>query len=694
MTAPTSGGDDARLSGGDLLPFGILLAAIVGFVYGWTLYGWQLYLSLRLPVFDFGINYQVIWAAAHGTELDFFGIGIGSLVVYAFVPSFWLIGSEPSFFLFLIAFEAAWLALGAVPLFFVARERLRSRWAALALALAYLAFPALAGPVWFPFHFEALFPTLFLFGYWMFRRGTFWAAGAFWTACLFTHIGAVIVMGFFAAGIVLEPRLPIVVRALGNWTRRRGSATDPLSRPARPYVPSAPERLGVYLFIASVAVFLIAASYYGWFWFLHYITKTGPNAVSLSQPLYSAPAAANLPVQGWTLLLLFGPLLALPFLGREERWGMIPYMAMLLLTSQHGFWFPFRNQYPALLVGPLFAATVRGIERLRSWGGRREPSSGPGAARGPPARRPWLIHRIPQVTAGVVLGLVVVSGLFIAPWGPFNAALRSNGFLAAGYYNDSSAFGTNLTLDAEIRALAESVPAGGVVLTQTELVEPLNREYYMVPSRFTPSVPLNYLLTDPYNPSFYGHSLDGPYSTTMEQWANYYLAEGWGILGEVDGALLLAGNYSGTPKLFDPVDQWFGAASFPCCGTPNSPWNGSTHGPWTAGPSTPYDGNYNVFSPGRYNLTLSFAVAHPRASDRILCQVTGNKGQSLLWTSTISGAGWTAANGTVQVTVPIDVPNYELGPRVSLHVAQWTGSLQFLGLHVRQTAPPFSWAGG
>ncbi|MCI4331966.1 MAG: DUF2079 domain-containing protein [Thermoplasmata archaeon] len=688
-------GSRSPLLWSDALPLAALVAAIAVFTYGWTDYGWQLYLSLHLPVFDFGINYQLIWAAAHGTELDFFGIGIGSLLIYAFVPVFWLIPSESGFFLFLIAFQAAWLAAGSIPLFLVARDRLRNRWAALALALSYLAFPALAGPVWFPFHFEALFPTLFLFGYWLYRRGSTLGSASFWTASLFAQVGGVIVMGFFAVGILLEPRLPGWFATIRRHVSRNSPETAPAGIPG-PEGESLGSRrfaVGVYLLIASVSLFLILATVYGWFWFLHYVTKSGPSAVSLTQPLYSAPSLTNIPVQAWTMLLLFGPLLALPLFGREERWAMIPYLTLLLFTSQHGFWFPFRNQYSALLIGPLFASAVRGLERIEGWWPPTATASGlPHALRR--ARRRLRPRNLAGVASATILVAVLATGAFIAPWGPFNPTLRENGFLSTGFYNDSLAYGTNLTLDAQLRALANSIPPGGVVLTQTQVVEPLNREYYLIPSRFAPNVPLQYVLADPYSPSFYGHNLDGPYNTTMEQWANYYLQQGWSVRGEVDGALLLAAAFSGPPTLYQPVDQWFSAASFPCCAGPGLPWNGSTHGPWTYGPSTPYDGSYNVFSPGVFNVTLTFRVDHPKATDHLSCVITGDKGQTELWSSTISGAGWTAVNGTVQVTLPLDVPTYALSPRVSMHVAQWTGPLQLVSLHLLEVAPPPSLSTG
>ncbi|MCI4317934.1 MAG: DUF2079 domain-containing protein [Thermoplasmata archaeon] len=608
----------APFSRWDALALGVLLAAIAAFTWGWTAFGWQLYLSLRLPIFDFGINYQNIWAAAHGTRLDFFGVGIGSLILYTLVPAYWLITPEPSFFLFLIAFQAAWLAAGSIPLFLVARERLGNRWAALALSLSYLLFPALSGTVWFPFHFEAFFPTLFLLGYWQYRRGAKPVAGAFWTAALFTHIGATIVLGAFAVGILAEPRLTggfaWARRGVDRWILRRPrrSATLVPAPGWRRFTRS--DALGIYLLAASAFVFIVLASFFGWFWFLHYVTKSGPDSVSYTQPFWSPPALGNVPVQAWTILLLLGPLFALPLLGREERWATFPYFAVLLFTSQTGFWFPFRNQYPMLLVPALFAATLRGMERLQEWKADREPV----AAWIPtePARRAWSRPRSlprPAVTAGLILGVVVVSCLFLSPWGPFNPLLASNSFLSPGYFNDAAPYSTNLTLDAQLRALAASVPTSGVLLTQNDLSQPLDREYFTIPSRYTTAIPLDYLLTDPYSSAFYAHNLNGPLPTSMMGWTNYFLEQGWGVYGEADGALVLAANYSGPLHTYYPVDQWFLPSAFPCC-TPSGPlWNSSGHGNWVGGPSVPFDGAYNVFSPGTYNLTLTLSVDHPLA---------------------------------------------------------------------------------
>src|SRR4029077_13015294 len=123
MAVPEPPDADRALSRDDLPPLGLLAGAIALFTWGWADYGWHLYLSLRLPVFDFGINYQAIWAAAHGTSIDFFTVGVGSLLLYVFVPVTWILRSPTTFFLFLLAFQAAWLAAGSIPLFLVARER-------------------------------------------------------------------------------------------------------------------------------------------------------------------------------------------------------------------------------------------------------------------------------------------------------------------------------------------------------------------------------------------------------------------------------------------------------------------------------------------------------------------------------------------------------------------------------------------
>lgn len=676
----------------DLVPVAVLVGVMALFTYGWTDYGWHLYLSLRLVIFDFGINYNTIWAAAHGTSLDYFGFGIGSLLLYALVPIYWIASSQASFFLFLIAFEAAWIALGAVPIYLVVREQLGRRWVALALALAYLAFPALAGPVWYPFHYEALFPTIFLFGYWRYRRGDWWGAGALWTASLFSQVGAVLVIGALGLGLLVDPRIGrAFARLRAGWRRRfpQGGAAPPAGPPL-PKLPWLRGRsgLGLVLLGLSVAVFVGIATAYGWEAFVQYVTKSGPDSVSYSHAVLPPFSLANLPIEGWTLLLLFGPLLGLPFLGREERWAMLPYLVALLVINEHGFWYPFKNQYPSFIVPVLFAAAIRGLERVVA------PAPAPVAAAAaprPPSRWRSLRHPFrgrPGVAAGLVLGVVLATGLLIAPWGPYNDLLLREKALAGGVYNDSADFATNLTLDAEIRELAGDVPPGGTLLVQNNLVEPLDRPYYTLPSRFNVSdQSVAYLLTDPYSPTFYEPNLNGPLPTPMVGWANYFLARNWSVLGEADGAVLLAAHHTGPPVLFDPVDQRFGSDDFPCC-MPAGVWNGTGHENLEAGPVLPYDGDYQVISPGVYNLTVRLHVDDPLAKERLTLSLSAAPNRTSVFSANIPGTPWTSTNGTVSFSLPLTVTSYLQDPRFVLHVVGWSGPLAFESLRLDQTAPP------
>ena len=122
--------------------------------------------------FDMGIFDQGIWLLSRFHDpfvtvrgLNFFGNHVNPNVLLL-VPFYWL-GAGPHF-LFLV--ETVALALGAVPVWLLARDTLEDSWLALALAAAYLLFPALEWINWWHFHPEALAVAPLLFAVWLARH--------------------------------------------------------------------------------------------------------------------------------------------------------------------------------------------------------------------------------------------------------------------------------------------------------------------------------------------------------------------------------------------------------------------------------------------------------------------------------------------------------------------------------------------
>jgi hypothetical protein len=662
------------------LPGILLWAAVALCTVGWSALGWDEYRTFHLYVYDFGLIYQNIWALAHGLSPAAIGPGAVNPIVFAFAPVATLFPSEPTAFLFLLTVESFVLALGALPIYLLVAQRFGRRWTALALSLAYLGFPALSGLTWFPFHFQALFPTLFLFAYWLYRRDRWVPAAVLWTLSLLTNIGSPLVVGAFGAGLIIEP-LVARLRLSDRWRHR------PV-RPPGPFPRTAVLR-GAFLVASSAVVFGAIVLYFYWYWGI------GTLGGFLLQEMPSgAPAfgSSGTPLEFLgrrfaTVALLLGPLLLLPLWGREERWSTWPYfLHALAIGAPQAFIWPFRDQYVGYVIPGLFAATLRALDR--PWGG---PALAPGPSIGKrtPLRR-MLRWRVPdpspQRAASLVLVATAVAGSLFAAGGPLNPLLQHAGALSGGYYDIPVVTTIDPHVAAGLDALIAATPPNGNLLVQNNLVEPVNRFQYVIPGYYSTAQRLDFVLTDPYDDWFYAPNLFGPYPVPMWQWANYFLANGWSIAGEARGSVLLAHNASMGPRVYLPVWENFTAASLAGSGNATVTNVSRTSG-YVVGPSLPTVGALAAWMPGTYRLNLTMAVDHPSPGGSVTLALSYDQGHRPLAHFPLGASGFSAVNGTVNVSFAWTFPLYFVGMQFNVSAENWTGGLKFVSLNLTQTAP-------
>jgi uncharacterized membrane protein len=117
--------------------------------------------------FDMGIFDQGIWLLSRFRDafvtvrgLHYFGNHVNILSVLL-VPFYWL-GAGPHF---LYLAQTVAVALAAIPLFLLARHRLANEWHAVAIAAAYLLYPALQWITWWHFHPDAFSIGLLILAY-------------------------------------------------------------------------------------------------------------------------------------------------------------------------------------------------------------------------------------------------------------------------------------------------------------------------------------------------------------------------------------------------------------------------------------------------------------------------------------------------------------------------------------------------
>ncbi len=667
------------------LPCLILVVAVLAFTVGWTWIDWLRYASFNMTIYDIGVNYHLIWSLAHGAGILSRGTGgIHPSMTYPidllFAPVLPLFPSEGSFLFALILFQAGFLALGALAIYGAVVDRWGDRWAGLGLGLAYLAVPAVCGPVWFPFHFEAMLPTLFLLAYWQHGRGHYGRALGLWTLALTTNIGAPLVVGAYAVGLLVEPWLA----RRGWWERIRHRP-----RPAPSARSSAAVWRAVYLLSASVTVFVLIC--------LALLPGEGLAALEAVFTQSSGPTLASLSagaqVSPWvtagdqaiTVLLLLAPLLFLPFWGRAERWATLPFFAHLLVLGNPGaFLWPFSDQYVSFVLPGIFAAAIRSLER--PWG-RTRPSLGPplSAAAAPtvPLRR-GRRFAFRRPTSAVLAAAILVGAVFSA-WGPVNLLAPWIPGLSPGYYPFGTQIASDPVEDSELHALIESIPAEGTLLVQNNLVQAMDRWNYVVPGFYTPNASVAYVLTDPYNLWFSTENTWGPSPTPMIVWANDFLEAGWTARGEASGAMLLAPTWSGPPEPYYPVNEAFPSGVFTTVAAPASEgaWSG---GVTAQGPVDPGANDLTTLTPGTFALTVHVGIV--KATPWVNVEVTvGSAGGAVTLSTFVANVSTSPSHAQLNVTFSPTVAQYYLGMNFDIRlVGAAAGAVAFDGLSWVQTA--------
>lgn len=310
--------------------------------------------------YDLGIYDQTVWNLSHGrvweTTLVYETGGFYDHfepILALIAPLYWL---WPDARVLLIV-QAVALALGSLPIYLYAFVRFShlgpaSRWIALALAAAYLAFPALHHANLNDFHEVSLLPPLLGFTLYGLLRGQ--------RRVMFT---------FLAMGLLVKEDVTVTVLAISLFIillRPRGFR----------------RRDGVALAVFGVvwAILVLNVFYptltrgmpypfverrYAW------LAETPAEAlrVLLARPWVLLPPLTEPPKLQF-LLRLFGPLLLLPLLGWPVIGLAFPILIYLMLSTYQPQW-SVQSYYNPPLLPLLFFGLIEALHLIERLAGRR-----------------------------------------------------------------------------------------------------------------------------------------------------------------------------------------------------------------------------------------------------------------------------------------------------------------------------------
>ena len=596
-----------------------LLSAFLAYSVGWSFISLSRLFTLNAFIFDLGVAMDFAWAAFHR-------FGPVSLlhnfaykgIVYLIGPLF-LAGGYP----IMLIFQSAFIGLAVFPLYGIARHYLKSEVPALLLSVSYLIYFPLAGTNWFDFHYQALFPTLFILGYYFYVARRPGLSLLFMALSGITHYPFTLFPMMFALGL------------MGGWLLK-GRRED--LKLALPLLAFTGLIFAMNLWLSGIA---------------------GSTLGTIGYAFGPAPIEPKI----YAVVLIFLPLFFLPALSPKWMAFMVPFLVLVAITNSPYIYWPFMDQYGSLFAPFLF---LGGIEAAAALGRRR------------PSKRSVL------VIAATVFVSVSAFAIVYEPYGPLNGNSALNNYHVGNVLGSWAAYGEllkvaslvpdNYSILSQIN-IPEVLPSHGNI---TVLDVP--------PYAFTNNPPVDYGFAYVYSPYFYEQYGFPPNQASMySAMQGLWNGGDYGIAAEASGLLLLKHDYTGSPEYYVPIDMTFrptelyaGNATVSSNYINATGVNGEASGVLWYGP-------YTTLYPGLYNVTFWLYTSNASASNKLQLQVTANYTNEFLDASTISGDQLSAGAWT-PVTLTFYAGGIYGGVEFRGVSTGWNGTLLLSSIRVEQAA--------
>ncbi len=672
LTAAKAVGKALRESRTQWLLLGLMLGA---YTVVWSYISLARMFAFQTQVYDLGIQMTQIYGPFHnlqswtGFEYFYFTTGNGSAYLL------WPFALYPNYEALLIL-QSFLIGAPALLLYGIGLERLRDRNLSFGLAASYFINFEISGANWYDFHLEALFPFLFILGYYLLLRGHLIPAGVVLFLSGWVRVPYMVFPILLAGTLLLQAALQ-----RGDW----------LPHPRRTQLAFA----GVLLLVCLL-----------YFVVLFVLGLALPGGVAATTTLvHQGTFFTGLEPK----LLTFG-LLALPFclLLPLVRWWFLfflPYAYLVFFVGWFHYYYPvvFTDQYLVIVVPFVYLAAIdaiRVLEQVAPKKGERRPAVGPRdrwKLLGLPYQR--LGHRGPMSIVLSIVVLLALLGLYLLPYGPLNSGSPVDFAFGPSTTYNSSRY-------AEYLGVISYVPSSdGYVVFQENMPQLLPRPLpYNTPmspplSSFGTNYsidryPVQNWLTGRWEDAKIDYVVGEPESTQYYYWGDpsvqvisqqLYAGGYVGIVAEASGMYVLERGYHGGPKYYVPwVDEV--ATTSPMFNVMGDGMRGS--GGVIEGPT----GNrttdemwtlyYPFLVPGTYRVTLDMETSTLDPGNFIAFgSPTGNS-----WD--ITSAQFSQANQWTPVSEVMNVSGF-FGPNVwGVVCNHWNGTVAFRYFSIEEIGPP------
>ena len=503
----------------------LLFAGLLLYNAAWIYVSYIRYTSLNYSVWDLGVNYERAWQVLHGSLItlsDFVGFFSTDFIVVILSPLS-IINQLSS----LLAAQLVALDISCILIYKISMFVLKDRWKSTAISTAFLFYPPLAGITWFDFHYQVFFIPFFLAGYLFYLRGNYVASGV------------MMVLG----GTVRFPYMVFpLIFSLGAMVSQFATGGDERSRAKFSY--------GVILLVVAAILLVIG-----------YVESNGMEYVAFLSssfggitPFEHTPLAILI-----TIFLIFAFLLFQPVFSRKWLPFLIPYIVLIVISSNTYFLYPqfFHRQYGGLYIPFMFLGLIDSVVVLKKCLKNHK-------FRSKRIKRKvvWLSKH--SVTAVLVLMIVAVP--FFQPYGPLNFTSPNN------FYFEKEMANSNISQVNGLNTIIALIPGNATkILIQNNLPEYFPRPLYnntilappivsfqnfslysiqsdrfnvSGPGGVTISLPLQYVLLD------YGSSQFTAGNPSMKNMSEMMFNSGYyGVYAQDGLIVLLERGYSGPPVI-------------------------------------------------------------------------------------------------------------------------------------------------
>lgn len=649
----------------------------MAFVLAWSYIGIAKFYSLSASVYDLGISMQSAYflAGHYGSMNSLLGFLLArNGLAFLMIPVA-LTKDYP----LMIAIQAAVVGAAAFPIYGISLCNRFSKLEASILATSYLIFFPLSGLLWFDFHYQMFFVFFFLLAYYFYKKRMFKISGA----------------TFLLAGLCRYPFMifPFIfsIILLAEILLTRYSQQKEAEKP-------------LLLFSITLMVLTLAFLVAGYV-FIEGISNVSLHTGSTMDPL------SDLDVKLLTIVILYAPLLFVPFFSYRAMILSIPFLYLIFTSNSGTYTYPslLHLQYSSGIVPFLYIGFVEGLTHVHRLTGliryrnfwlmrRMLRHTDADVSKSRLASRRRLEHASSKRATATVFFILAASSVFMQPYGPMN-------YVTGESFHFEFATDINMTVFNSLASVLSLIPANeSHVLIQNNIVEALpgpigvtllvpqydvgpnisyadivNNSFPIAEGHTVGASPINYAVADVNDQNTLLQYGRPSFSNMLGICRMLLSSHFYGIKAEENGVILIQRGYDGS-IIFMPFIGNYPATEFH---SQNGTYrNGllQTSNPiaetavWYGPYADPYAA-YLSLVPGKYS--VSFAVASDNASltNAIYLAVLTDGGRIVLNSTVVHGNEMTGTGSPASINIDFTLNDITSGIELRGISLGWNGTV-------------------